>query len=494
MTQAVEQQKNFLYPVAKNPFVLRLNFRPLISLFCLFLAALVFIAALPVDSYAKSKSRSHSTRSHATKAQPKGNLKYAAFVIDADTGTVLHDADADAIRHPASLTKMMTLYMAFEGLKKGQLRLQQGLPVSAHAASMPQTNLALRTGDRITVEEVIKALVVRSANDAAVVMAEAIGKTEWQFAVMMTNKARSLGMSKTVFKNANGLPDIRQVTSARDMAKLGIALRRDFPQYYHFFKTIDFSYKGRSYHTHNHVLTDFPGADGLKTGYVNMSGYNLVTSVRRDGYSIVGVVMGGKTGRSRDAHMKDLLTRSLRQLASGKPPSKSNYASATPDEMGASAEKIAPVPVPKPGSARAQAASIAAAIEATAPVGKPAASNYEDPNPRRIAAKYGAAGTLAAPADNLPHGNLQSGQKSWGIQVGAFAESRDAFMAAVNAMNLANRELEGSEITVSDPADAGDRVYRARIARISEEQARRACRVIMAHQEACFVYQLDGRG
>jgi D-alanyl-D-alanine carboxypeptidase len=393
------------------------------------------------------------------------NPKYAAIVIDADTNQVLHEAHADATRYPASLTKMMTLYMTFEALQRGSLKLNQQLPVSERAASMPQTNLSLRKGDTIDVETAIKALIVRSANDVSVVLAEALGKTEWQFAVNMTSKARKLGMRNTTFRNANGLPDKRQTTTARDMATLGLALRRDFPQYYPYFKTTKVSYHGRNYNTHNHVLKDYPGADGIKTGYINMSGFNLVTSVKRDGYSVVAVVMGGRTSRTRDAHMKDLLSRSLRQLAQSRPPIAATRM----------AQANAPVPVFKPGTEPV----IAVAAEPV-PVAKPDAVADQRFSP--------AAGAMDM-------GGKQAAQRivngGWGIQVGAFSESRDAFMAAVHAMNLATSELKGSEITVSDPDSSNDRVYRARIANITEAQARRACRVLLAHKEACFVYRDD---
>lgn len=396
-----------------------------------------------------------------------GNPKYSAIVIDADTNQVLHEAEADDIRHPASLTKMMTLYLTFEALKQGRLRTSQQLPVSAHAASMPQTNLSLRPGDKIDVETAIKSLVVRSANDVSVVLAEELGKTEWQFAVMMTNKARQLGMKQTVFRNANGLPDVRQVTTARDLAKLSLALRRDFPQYYPYFKVEEFTYKGRTYYTHNRVMRDYPGADGLKTGYINMSGFNLATSVRRDGYSIVAVVMGGKTARSRDDHMKDLLNRSLRQLAQSRPNGKgaTTYAEAA-------SEKKAPIPTFKPG---------------TEPAEERVATSAQ---PQGIGDASFAVEAAAASA-YAPTKNPGVDRGKWGIQVGAFSESRDAFMAAVNAMNIANRELEGSEIAVLKPQAGEGNIYRARIANMSESQARRACRVLVARKEACFVFQND---
>lgn len=434
---------------AKAIFPARDRFFILMQRICTLLVVMLVVAIIAGQAYA--------------------NPKYAAIVIDADTRQVLHEANADATRHPASLTKMMTLYMTFEALKQGRLKLHQQLTASARAASMPQTNLSMRAGYTIDVETAIKALVVRSANDVSVVLAEALGKTEWQFAANMTNKARQLGMSKTVFRNANGLPDRRQITSARDMAILGMALRRDFPQYYHYFSTTRMSYKGRTYNTHNHVMREYPGADGIKTGYINMSGFNLVSSVKRDGYSVVAVVMGGRTSRSRDAHMKDLLSRSFRQLAqSRKPISATRFAN------------YVPLPVHKPGTA-----PLFASLEAVA---QPAVSSDA-----QVVSQQSFSATAGASSQSGQQAAQQIVHGGWGIQVGAFSESRDAFMAAVHAMNVATNELRGSQITVIDPNAGNERVYRARIANITETQARRACRVLLARNEACFVYR-DGNG
>lgn len=426
---------------------------------------------------ARGKKRSYGKASSKTIA----NEKYAAIVIDAETMDVVYQANPDAVRHPASLTKMMTLYMTFDALKRGRLNLNQRLKVSSHAASMPQTNLALSPGDTIRVEDAIKALVTRSANDVAVVLAEGLGQSEPQFAASMTNQAQRLGMTHTTFRNASGLPDVRQVTTARDLAKLGLALRRDFPQYYPYFSVTSFSYGGRTYTTHNHVLTDMQGVDGIKTGYVNMSGFNLVTSIKRDGYSLVGVVMGGKTARSRDEHMKDLLKRSLRQVASLHAPG------AKPDKMYASTN-----------STMTDAQDYAPEVPVAA-----ATSNAPRTTAQYVREQVVAPQTIAAPAANIQPVSYQVASTGnavyttdspgtlWGIQVGAFNESRDAFMAAVNAMNLASHELAGSEIKVNDPAGDAERVFRARIANITEAQARRACRVLLAHNEACFVFHAD---
>lgn len=228
-----------------------------------------------------------------SQAVAKANPKYASLVIDADTGQVLFGRYSKARRYPASLTKMMTLYMLFEQLDKGKMSYNTRLKVSKRAASMPQTNISLRAGDRIRVSDAIKALIVRSANDVAVVVAEAIGKTEWNFGLMMTRKARSMGMYNTVFRNASGLPNRKQYSTARDMATLAIRLQRDYPQYFHHFKTQHFTHKGTTYKSHNKLLRSYPGVDGIKTGYTIASGFNLVSSVNKNGHRLIGVVMGG---------------------------------------------------------------------------------------------------------------------------------------------------------------------------------------------------------
>ncbi len=256
----------------------------------------------------KSSKKRYSSR-HAPQPRP-----YSALVVDADTGRVLYEKNASGTRYPASLTKMMTLYLTFDALRRGKLSLDEDMPVSKKAASQPQTNIALEKGDRLDVRTAIESLVVRSANDAAMVLAEAIGGTEWNFALMMTQKARQLGMNNTVFQNPSGLPDNSQHTTAFDMARLAIALRRDFPEYYHFFSLQSFSHNGITYPSHNRVMERYDGVDGVKTGYIRASGFNLVTSVKKNGHNLVAVIIGGKSSKSRDNEMIDLLDRTFAKL------------------------------------------------------------------------------------------------------------------------------------------------------------------------------------
>ena len=250
--------------------------------------------------------------------------RFSAVVVDADSGTVLYERNADKQRYPASLTKMMTLYLTFDAMKKGKINLGTMVDVSEKAAGQPQTNINLAAGSRISVENCIKAIVVRSANDAAFALGESLGQTQWNFALMMTNKARELGMRDTVFKNPNGLPDDSQHTSAFDMARLGIALRRDFPDYFAYFKTLRFDYDGITYTTHNRVMLRYDGVDGIKTGFIRASGFNLVTSASKNGHNLVAVIMGGSSATARDDQMIDLLDQSFAELGSKRSHSAAN--------------------------------------------------------------------------------------------------------------------------------------------------------------------------
>lgn len=237
--------------------------------------------------------------------------KFASIIVDGNSGSVLQATSPDGIRHPASLTKIMTLYLLFERLESGKMKLDTEMPVSQHAADQDPTRLNLRAGQTIRVEDAIKGLVTRSANDAAVVIAEAIAGDEDDFAQMMTRKARSLGMSRTVYRNANGLPNDEQVTTARDQATLGRAIQERFPRYYRYFATSTFNWRGQSIRNHNHLLGSVEGVDGIKTGYTRASGFNLVTSMRRGNRHLIGVVLGGRSGGSRDAIMRNLLAENL---------------------------------------------------------------------------------------------------------------------------------------------------------------------------------------
>jgi D-alanyl-D-alanine carboxypeptidase len=241
--------------------------------------------------------------------------RYAAIVVDAQTNEVLLADQADEQRYPASLTKMMTLYMVFEALERGQISLDDRIVASRRASRMPPSRLGVRRGDTLTVEQAIGALVVQSANDVAVMVAERLGGSEANFAARMTARARQLGLQDTRFVNASGLPDARIRTTARDMATLSLALWRDFPAYYHFFQTPTNAWRGRSGRNHHRLLGAVEGVDGIKTGYTRVSGYNLASSAVRDGRRIIAVVLGGESAAARDAQVAYLIEGAFEELA-----------------------------------------------------------------------------------------------------------------------------------------------------------------------------------
>lgn len=233
--------------------------------------------------------------------------RYASIVVELDGDTVLHARNADEARYPASLTKVMTLYLVFDALKSGRLKPTERLKVSRHAARQEPSKLGVKPGATIRVEDAIRAVVTKSANDVAVVLAERLGGTEAGFARKMNAKAAELGLDHTHFENASGLPDVHQTSTARDLAKLGEAVYRDHHKYYAYFSTPDFVWRKRHFRNHNNLLGVVPGVDGIKTGYTSASGYNLMASAQRGGHRVIAVMLGGATGRSRDEHVADLL-------------------------------------------------------------------------------------------------------------------------------------------------------------------------------------------
>lgn len=249
---------------------------------------------------------------------PAGDpTRHAVIVVDGGNGKVLYQSNAEAARYPASLTKMMTLYMTFEAMDAGRLSKSTPIPVSAYAASRPPTKIGFRPGQSIDVDSAIYALCTKSANDVAVALGEMLGGSEERFAQMMTAKARQIGMRNTIFRNASGLPDGEQMTTARDMAVLGMALRKRFPHHYAYFGSRTFAYNGKTIRGHNDLLGRVQGVDGIKTGYIRASGFNIVTSVSTEGRKLVVVVMGGDTARSRNAEVEQLIERFLPQASRG---------------------------------------------------------------------------------------------------------------------------------------------------------------------------------
>ncbi|MGP8123388.1 MAG: serine hydrolase [Xanthobacteraceae bacterium] len=286
--------------------------------FCLLTLATVSAASLLFNEPAHARHhRHHGGRHHHERSSSSDSYSppFSSIIVDANSGATLQANNPDSPRHPASLTKIMTLYLLFERLESGKMTLDTEMQVSEHAADQAPTKLGLHPGQTIRVEDAIKGLVTRSANDAAVVISEAIGGDEDAFAKLMTRKARALGMSRTTYTNASGLPDDDQNTTARDQATLGRAIQDRFPRYYRFFATNEFHYRGSVIRNHNHLLGHVEGVDGIKTGYTRASGFNLVTSMRRGNRHLVGVVMGGHSGGSRDAIMRGLLAEHLEEAS-----------------------------------------------------------------------------------------------------------------------------------------------------------------------------------
>ncbi|HEX2215123.1 MAG TPA: D-alanyl-D-alanine carboxypeptidase family protein, partial [Xanthobacteraceae bacterium] len=303
--------------------------------------ALVAVGSDPADARRKKKFRISNY-----------NPPYAAIVVDVNSGDVLHAQNADSRRYPASLTKVMTLYLLFEQIEAGKLALNTALPVSAYAASQAPSKLGVRAGQTIEVEDAILALVTKSANDVSVVIAEAIAGDVDEFAKLMTRKARALGMAHTTYTNPNGLPDPDQVTTARDQARLGRAIQDRFPRLYRYFATSRFHYRGRVLANHNRLLGRVRGVDGVKTGYIRASGFNLISSMRRNGRHVVAVVMGGKSGRARDARMRSLLEEHIVEASTRRTAPKvievAGVEGRAKPRTGAEPQAAKPEPRPKP--------------------------------------------------------------------------------------------------------------------------------------------------
>jgi D-alanyl-D-alanine carboxypeptidase len=284
------------------------------------IVVLGLLATLAIASADGAQARTHRQhkieKKHARVVHgPDYKPPYAAIVVDDKSGQVLHEVKADEPRHPASLTKIMTLYLLFEQLEAGKIKLDTPLMISAHAAAAAPVKLGLKANGTIKAEEALKAMVTKSANDAAVVVSEAIGGTEEEFAKLMTEKAKSLGMASTIYVNASGLPAEEQITTARDQALLGRAIGHRFPNYYRYFAMPSFKYGGKEMHNHNALLGQVKGVDGIKTGFTEASGYNLVASIRRDEKHLVAVVLGGTSNAQRNDRMRQLLEEHIPHAA-----------------------------------------------------------------------------------------------------------------------------------------------------------------------------------
>jgi D-alanyl-D-alanine carboxypeptidase len=437
-------------------------------------------------------------------AAEAATAKYSSIVIDVNTGKTMFAASADAPRYPASLTKMMTLYMLFEGLKSGKFTKSTRIPISHHAASQAPSKLGVKAGQSITVETAIFALVTKSANDAAAASGEFMGGSEARFAQIMTAKARNLGMSRTTFRNASGLPNPSQLTTARDMATLGIALRQNFPQYYGYFSTRSFTYGRSRMGNHNKLLGRVAGVDGIKTGYTRASGFNLVTSVKQGNRLVVAVVMGGKTGRARDQHMAALVKK-YAPKASNSHRSESFFAKLI--------GKQKPIPVPEKAPVVEEAVAmedtgaedgvslaeeeegVAAAEPLQAAVAIPAERKDAQPAPEALAfappalvkrpKALAAAEQEAAPVD--PITTASNDPKGWVIQIAAADSKSGAHKLLSDAKFKAGKALSSAEPFTQEVDKGSAKLYRARFSGFETKTAAwNACAALKKQKISCF--------
>ncbi len=371
------------------------------------------------------------------------NAKYASFIINENTKRIYHNTNADTRNYPASLTKIMTLYMIFDALKNKKISMNTKLKVSKRASRQPPSKLNLSAGSNITVKNAILALITKSANDVATVVAENLGKSERNFAKLMTKKAKKLGMTRTTFKNASGLPNRGQLSTARDMATLGMSIRKNHPNFFKLFKTKSFFYKGIKYTNHNNLLSSYYGTDGIKTGYTSASGFNLVASVERNGQRIIGVVFGGKKARSRDQHMIKLLNRYIKTR-----PSKPLVRIAKPSEM----PKVRPKII----------------------VAEKNIKNFKIP-PKDL--------------KTINFGNIED---DWFVQIGAFKNRLNAHKAARNARNIVPEQLGNlpaslSKITKTNNSNNNlEYLWRVRFIELAENQARSVCAELWTSGLSCI--------
>jgi len=381
---------------------------------------------------------------------PASARQYATIIVDADSGAVLHAENAELKNRPASLTKMMTLYLTFEAIRDRRLTLDQRLPVSQHAADQGPTKLYLRPGSTIRVEDAILAAVTKSANDATTVLAEAIGGSESAFARKMTEKASALGMMRTNFHNATGLPDDLQITTARDMAILAQALYSHFPERSHYFATKNFRWGNNLYNNHNRLLGVYEGVDGIKTGYTNASGFNLVTSVRRNGRHIYAVVLGGQTSFARDQQMRKLLDQTFARI--------------TPGAYSDSRQQAQAETAVKSNSARADTAK--------APKQKLTAKKSADTEKSVLALDDG-----AADSDKT---------KYWAVQVGTFHKRDSAHARARQAALVAPSLLKPAKVSIQKVDKPSKTMYRALLVGLTEKGARRTCVILALKKFQCL--------
>ena len=443
----------------------------------------------------------------AASAPASANPKYASIVIDARTGEVLRESYADKRLYPASLTKMMTLFMTFEAVRDGKLTLDTKIPVSRNAAAEPSSKLGLRTGQKISIRDAIRACAVKSANDVATALAEAIGGTEQQFARMMTARARELGMSSTTFRNAHGLTNRGQRSTARDMALLGRRIMTDFPELSEVFSRKRFKYGGRTLRATNKLLSKYPGADGIKTGYTRASGYNLVATAEKGGDRVIAVVFGGRSSARRDRHITRLLDdgfaklerlQEKRAIAAAPVPRRKPVkgeavvASLSPDPAPPRAAPPTPSAIAAMRTRRDSPAIVhglaaldrvvAPAVRAAAPAAPPVGVRAARSAPQAVGARRIAPPT--PPVRTAASGN-------WAIQIGAYRSRQDAERVLRKAWTSRQSSLYNAYPVVLERKTGGRPMYRARFGGLAKREAQSACRSLKRSGIECFPIASD---
>ena len=522
-------------------------------------ASALTLAAAPADAhlhrharhfpYVHAHVRYVADRGRRVAAGVPSSPTFSAIVVDANSGRTLYAADADGLRHPASITKVMTLYLLFEQLESGKMTLQSRIPISEHAAAQEPSKLGLEPGQTISVEDAIKAVVTRSANDIAVAIAEAIGGDESGFAAMMTHKAHALGMASTSYRNASGLPNDNQITSARDLTILARSLEDRFPRYFKYFSTEEFEYDGETIGSHNHLLGRVDGVDGIKTGFTRASGFNLLTSVHRDGRSLIAVVMGGATAAARDRVMESLIADHLARCSTIRTATRVADASDEdnqPAKLAAAPARPRPIPVAVPSHVAAAQAldgesegddaadddQPTISVSAVRKVSWPSVSDGA-PLPRRVIGERQAAaqpavdspppaktpgsgatrliwtkgpdpaakpngdadraGAKAGPGTAVADRSLErsndepkASRKGWIIQIGAADDPAKAQALIDKARQQDRAVLAGAKPMTEKVRSANGTLYRARFAGLEQASAETACRSLRRSGFACF--------
>ncbi|MDE1900204.1 MAG: D-alanyl-D-alanine carboxypeptidase [Alphaproteobacteria bacterium] len=429
--------------------------------FIIFIMALCLSFGATPASAASHHAHHHHTRHHPHPwVQSGDNPRYADIVIDADTGRIIHETDPNGLRHPASLTKMMTLYLTFEALESGRLRLDQYVPVSLNASQQSPSKLGLRPGQSVKVEDLILGMVTKSANDAAVTMGETLGGSEAGFAKMMMAQARALGMSRTVYRNPSGLPNPDQVTTAHDMAILGDALVHHFPEYYHYFNCDGFTFEGIYRHTHNHLKDRYPGMDGIKTGYIRASGFNLVASVKRNGIRLIGVVFGGTSAVERDNHMAQLLDAA--------------FAKDEADIREARIDKAQGQGDADADAGDAHYVTLPAKIAAVFPPRNLAPAQAVPAQPEHASV------TVVQPAA------VPDAAHRWGIQIGAYSDPAIGRQALASLVAELPDRLGQATPQIDPVAVAGTQMYRARLMNMDQQTAQGMCSYLVRRSKSCL--------